>query len=211
MLLYRLTWTATTAAVALLGLAVTVGSVALSEPALATALLVIALVLARVHTLSATGGTPTPPEMAIAAGIGLGGLALFGLLELLGPVAWALIGVVAATAVPLLLRQPGRAVEVRQPGCDDPRGVGRADALSTDELCRAWRLSHAELASSSGAQRAELVRVRQRYLDALERHDPDGVARWLATTPGPDSDPRPFLTHPAGHGSRRDQRPDATA
>jgi hypothetical protein len=208
MLVYRLVWTAVTAAVTLLGLVVTGGSVALSEPALATALLVITLVLARVH---ASSTAPTAPEVPIATGIGLGGLAAFGLLELLGPVAWALIGVEAVTAVPLLLRQSGQAVDVRKSGCDDPRSPSPMDALTTDELCRAWRQSHVELASSSGPQRAEHVRLRQRYLDALERRDPDGVARWLATMPGPDSDPRPFLTHPANHGGRRDERPNPTA
>lgn len=209
---YRAAWIAGCVAVAVVGLTVTISAVAVSEPALAVVLLALALCAVRVHAMLRARGATAPVELRIIGGIALGGLAVFGLLELFGPVSLALLAVAVATAVPMLLRRqdhgPAGRSHGTRPDCTHPRDAVKTnklntDKLNTDELCTAWQLSHTSLASSTAdaEQHFHLARIRQHYLDALEERDPTGVARWLASSPGPDSDPRPYLTRPSGRRS----------
>jgi hypothetical protein len=67
--------------------------------------------------------------------------------------------------------------------------------LSTPELCLAWRRSYfALLDVPAGPGRCEIVRIRERLLDEIERRDRDGFTRWLATGARAGSDPGRYLT-----------------
>lgn len=65
---------------------------------------------------------------------------------------------------------------------------------STEEIAAGWVASHSLLrAASSPARRAYVAALRQAYLDELERRDPAGVRRWLASVPDASADPRHYL------------------
>lgn len=67
-------------------------------------------------------------------------------------------------------------------------------SLSTPELVRAWRLSFNLLFSApTTAARSEVVARRQQYLEELERRDPSGLQRWLASGARLSSDPGRYL------------------
>lgn len=73
-----------------------------------------------------------------------------------------------------------------------------ASTLSDTELCSAWQGSSREIewARKAGdpVQQAQLVAVRQGYLDELERRDPPGFDRWLEVSADSTSDPSTFFT-----------------
>jgi hypothetical protein len=59
----------------------------------------------------------------------------------------------------------------------------------------AWRYSYRALERATTHQaRALIAAQRQAYLDELERRDPTGVQRWLASGARAASDPTRFLT-----------------
>jgi hypothetical protein len=67
-------------------------------------------------------------------------------------------------------------------------------ALSTAELCLAWRRSYLELGElPAGPARDELVTHRQSMLDELERRDPAGFRRWLEAGARAGGDPGRYL------------------
>ena len=69
------------------------------------------------------------------------------------------------------------------------------EALSTPELCLAWRRSYLALLDvTSSPARCKIVRLRQCLLDELERRDPDGFTRWLDTGARAGSDPGRYLS-----------------
>ncbi len=71
------------------------------------------------------------------------------------------------------------------------------DALSTPQLCLAWRSSYLRLHRvTSSPATAQIVLVRQRMLDELERRDRAGFERWLSTGARADSDPSRYIGHP---------------
>jgi hypothetical protein len=82
--------------------------------------------------------------------------------------------------------------------CDSPAPAvppTPAHALPTDELCVAWRRSYLQLQRATDEQtRQQLIRVRQAYLDELERRDRSGFARWLHDGARAGSDPRRYLS-----------------
>ncbi|MGD7705037.1 hypothetical protein [Microlunatus sp. Y2014] len=64
-----------------------------------------------------------------------------------------------------------------------------AHDMSDQELSRAWRLSHDLLGRSTRpGERAELVALRQSYLDEFEQRHPTEFARWLHDNPTPADD-----------------------
>lgn len=74
-------------------------------------------------------------------------------------------------------------------------------SLSNDELCHAWRASHRALLMSHDAEvQSRIAAARGRYLDELQRRDPDGFERWLASGEAGSSDPGRYLTDPAVGG-----------
>jgi hypothetical protein len=68
------------------------------------------------------------------------------------------------------------------------------EALATAQLCLAWQRSYfALLDLPPGPAHDEIVRVRERLLDELERRDRDGFTRWLQTGPRAGSNPGHYL------------------
>lgn len=66
--------------------------------------------------------------------------------------------------------------------------------LTTPELVRAWRMSYNSLFSAeSTAALSAVVAQRQEYLEELERRDPAGLRRWLASGARAAGDPTRYL------------------
>ena len=66
--------------------------------------------------------------------------------------------------------------------------------LADGELCRIWRGSYsALLEAADAASAAQVVRVRQVYLDELDRRHRQAVSAWLASGPRPADGPERFL------------------
>jgi hypothetical protein len=101
---YEKAWRTATASAGLLGIATSSVLLALVEPGLTTAVMVITVagvhVEARMHAI----GARPPAEIANITRVVLTGIAVAGLLRLLGSVAWVLVGALAIAAVPLLRR-----------------------------------------------------------------------------------------------------------
>jgi hypothetical protein len=67
--------------------------------------------------------------------------------------------------------------------------------LTTGALCLAWRRSYVKLQQSTDEPtRQRVVRLREQYLDELERRDRAGFARWLGSGARAGSDPQRYLT-----------------
>lgn len=81
-----------------------------------------------------------------------------------------------------------------------PSCLPAVDGLTVPELCFAWRISFTALQriqrSRDMTSQAQLVAVRQRYLDELERRDPSGFQRWLYAGARPASDPSRYVRTP---------------
>jgi hypothetical protein len=74
---------------------------------------------------------------------------------------------------------------------DDVERIGQ---LTTSELCTAWITTGQHLRAASSPAALPLVRLRQLYLDELERRDPVGFNAWLSSSASAAGDPRRFLT-----------------
>lgn len=162
---------------------------------------------------SATGGGPPAAGFGRRAGVLAGAttvaglLALTGLVTLLGPTSGLVILTLLATVVLVWLwLRPGRPPS-RIGDTGAPRVARRPEraitplppqlapaALSTQELCLAWRRSYVALLDvPAGPARCEVIRLRGRLLDELERRDPAGFVRWLETGAHEGSDPSRYL------------------
>jgi hypothetical protein len=145
---------------------------------------------------------------------------LTGVVRLLGPASGIVILTLLLLAAPLAWpwlrgrygQPPVR--ENRAAGC--PEVVPAAEpplpltfeALSTPELCLAWRRSYLALLDvTSSRARWQIVRMRQCLLDELERRDRDGFTRWLDTGARAGSDPGRYLStgNPRTHPPVSDQ------
>jgi hypothetical protein len=100
--LYGRTWTTAAAAAAALGITTTFVLIAMAEPVFTTAVLVLSAAAAHVRARLTANGAQPPAEIAIVARVALAGIAVGGLLRLLGSVAWDVLAVLAIGAVPLL-------------------------------------------------------------------------------------------------------------
>jgi hypothetical protein len=60
------------------------------------------------------------------------------------------------------------------------RGAGGLDlrACTVEEIGAAWEMTTVLLGTAIGADKLRLVRIRQAYLDELDRRDPAGLAAW---------------------------------
>lgn len=66
--------------------------------------------------------------------------------------------------------------------------------MTIPQLCLTWQRTYFALYDlPAGAPRTEIVRLRERLLDEIERRDPDGFTRWLDTGARPGSDPGRYL------------------
>ena len=71
------------------------------------------------------------------------------------------------------------------------------EGLADGELCRVWRESYsALLEAADDATAAQVVRVRQAYLDELDRRHQRAMSAWLASGPRPGTGPERFLQVP---------------
>lgn len=86
--------------------------------------------------------------------------------------------------------EPDRVSLIRQ-----LRAEESPDAMSDDELCRAWQASFTLLQRAGSPADLSLVAARRAgYLDEIQRRDPDGFQRWMASGARAGSDPRRFLS-----------------
>jgi hypothetical protein len=104
----------------------------------------------------------------------------------------------AGGAAPLGARPQATSWPVSGSGTRADAGAARLSApvteLPTAALGREWLLTTAALSGRLEATaRESIVRRRQEALDELERRDPEGFTRWLATGPAPGSDPAVFV------------------
>ena len=68
-------------------------------------------------------------------------------------------------------------------------------SLSTQQLCLAWQRTYfALLDLPAGPPHSEVVALRGRLLDEIERRDPPGFTRWLGTDARASSNPGRYLT-----------------
>ena len=165
----------------------------------------------RVH---APSPVPVPVRrdllVGAAAGTPLTMLLLIGLVNLGGVAGAVLLGLLLAASPPatrlVRSRLAGRRTPAAEPsGADDttvpapvtaPRRVTcpPADGLTTAQLCQAWRVSFTALDTlEQPEERVQLVQRRQEYLDALERRDPHGFARWIGLGARAASDPGRYV------------------
>lgn len=71
------------------------------------------------------------------------------------------------------------------------------EGLADGELCRVWRGSYSALLEApDAATAAQVVRVRQAYLDELDRRHERAMSAWLASGPRPATGPERFLQAP---------------
>jgi hypothetical protein len=142
----------------------------------------------------ATTGSGRPTGLRAGAATCAGGLVLTGVVRLLGPSSGIVILTLLLLATPLAWSWPRRrygrpaARGNRAAGCPEVVPAAESpppltfEALSTPELCLAWRRSYlALLDATSYPARCGIVHMRECLLDELERRDHDGFTRWLAT------------------------------
>jgi len=88
----------------------------------------------------------------------------------------------------------GRAARAASVAPEPVLDQAAVSALSTSEVCLAWRRSYLELMrATDDPARQAVVRLRREYLDELERRDREGFARWLGSGARAGSDPQRYL------------------
>lgn len=197
---YRVVWCGVGALLAAPGL---VAAVLLSRPAtLLIAFFVIGAATTGVavgfgttfgNATAETGGRLRQAMLAGALVAGIG-LAMSGLVRLLGSAAVLLFLLVLATSPPVvsrLFRKRGARSK------DRSAGALQARELTTAELCRQWQDSYQALREAPTlALRLQIIEAREHCLDELERRNPDGLQAWLASAASAAGDPSRFLTGP---------------
>jgi hypothetical protein len=93
-----------------------------------------------------------------------------------------------------LLRAAQRPHQVTPPPSQVPCAAPVPADLSTPELCLAWQRTYLVLLDvSADTPRDNIVALRGRLLDEIERRDPAGFTRWLETGARAGSDPGQYL------------------
>jgi hypothetical protein len=144
-------------------------------------------------------------SLAVGTRVGACTVALMSLASALPTLAWPLIALCLGTSPPVLRRVRGAVRSTR----DSRRRRERAmveeavwwgmlarevEGLADGELCRVWRDSYSALLEAADtATAAEFVRVRQAYLDELDRRHQQAMSAWLASGPRPATGPERFL------------------
>jgi hypothetical protein len=188
---YRLLWSASCGLVGVLGLAAGIFLLPaeLMFPLLFLATLVASTVVA--CAWSKTGETTTSARMGraavlwvtvVAALVACAGSTI--LLGGAGPGLMVVLGLTSPPAVRWCGRRLGRI----------PDRIRGRNALTTAELCKQWQDSYEALrVAATAAARLRIVETRQRYLDELERRDPNGLRAWLGDSASAAGDPSRFL------------------
>jgi hypothetical protein len=68
-------------------------------------------------------------------------------------------------------------------------------SLTTAQLCAALQRSYHTTNNPPGQTEWMRLLMREQLLDEIERRDPTGFNRWLATAPCPGDEPSRYLTH----------------
>jgi hypothetical protein len=145
---------------------------------------------------------------SVGSRTGAGMVALASLASALLTLAWPLLALCLGTS-PFVLRRVRDAVRSTS---ESRRRRERApteeaawwgllarevEGLADGELCRVWRGSYsALLEAADAATAAQVVRVRQAYLDELDRRHQQAMSEWLASGPRPATGPERFLQAP---------------
>ncbi len=221
--MYRHGWLVFGAVFAVIG---STGLLVVSPPAFCGTFLAFAAVGAVVSFLAPGKwwAQPTPRARRVAKGaliLATAGTGFVGLALGLGVGAVLLLLVIAASSPYTLSaygrwirNDPGASAAVLAawaPGVPWPAPDWRSplpgpdlQRMSTQDLCQAWCASYLVLSERSGEQgtKAVLAAVeeRQRYLDELERRNPEGLAAWLAVDGRVASNPASYLTERRTYG-----------
>ncbi|ELB92749.1 hypothetical protein Rwratislav_12393 [Rhodococcus wratislaviensis IFP 2016] len=213
---YRILWWVVTVPLGLVGFAVAIFTVhpdVLVSAAFAAAVTgggLTAMVADSSATATATPRSSLPTAALNAATAGAILISIVGLIALSGAAAVPLVLVLTVTARPVArrLRRWPPLAQLLTPkpsaSCDPdvltapgslPAPPPACAELSDDALCRGWRTSFAKLQNTASVtDRLRLARIRQQYLDEIERRDPQGFAAWFTTGARAGSDPSKFLT-----------------
>lgn len=148
----------------------------------------------------------------------LSGLAVLGLFVSIGVATNALMALLVAGSPPALERyrryrrrwpaltggNPERPITAHGgsgtlgstvPGFSSEASRRRMQAMTVEQLCRAWRDSYTALQGCRDAGgRVRLLDARQQYLDEMERRDPAAFELWLSTGARAAGDPSKYRT-----------------
>lgn len=152
------------------------------------------------------GPTRSPIRAAGRAGAaaGVGGLAVTGLWVLTGPATIPIVAAVALVGAALVLRRHVLARRWRTATSASAPAVADVvpavwAAMSTADLCQHWRISFTLLRSvTDPRQREAIAASRRQLLDELERRDPEGFARFLASRSPADCYPAHYVRNTPG-------------
>jgi hypothetical protein len=184
------------------GVVAAIGGISLGGSALAA--IVLAAVVSGCLAAGIAHETPScerpPVEVAWRAAVATVGVLLGGnglVVVAGGAITSGLVGaVVLAVGVRWAVRASGRPRRSGVVAAVVPLSLpGDVRSLSVPELGREWVRTSAVLREvHDPAVRQGLVRRRQEALDELERRDPAGFARWLASGATVDDDPTVYVT-----------------
>jgi hypothetical protein len=113
---------------------------------------------------------------------------------LLGVAAWAIRRLRCDGARPHHMPKPAAPAATSSSGPAQSNCRLTLDKLSTAQLCTALRRSYQPSACLPEVTDWTRVQIRGYLLDEIERRDPEGFARWMASTPQPGSDPSGHLS-----------------
>jgi hypothetical protein len=99
----------------------------------------------------------------------------------------------SSSPLPVALMTPVRSPTAH--ACAEPDGdASMVAAMTTSELCVAWRISYTALQHSRiPREQARWVTLRQAYLDEIEARSPTALTAWLASGARAASNPSRFL------------------
>jgi hypothetical protein len=152
-------------------------------------------------------------SLAVGTRTGACTVALMSLASALPTLAWPLLALCLCTSPSVLHRVRGavrRTSESRRrrerAPVEEAAWWGmlarEVEGLADGELCRVWRDSYSALLEAADtATAAQVVRVRQAYLDELDRRHQRAMSAWLASGPRPATGPERFLQVPRGRDS----------
>lgn len=195
--------------IAMVGSALGVGfSVLMWGPVTVTvAFAVLTCALAGTLLLATPGPTRVRRTLAFAAEVSAGLVALFALAVVSAGVALLAALCVAASSPPCVRRvrravapepapPPQEAAPPRPRTRPEPLQEVPApiECLSNAELCLAWRRSYTALTkAATTSERLEVVSLRQRYIEEMDRRNPRAMESWLASGARAASAPDRFL------------------
>ena len=125
---YGKAWKTVVMSAGLLGVTTSLVLIAMVEPAFSIAVLVLSAAVAHVQARVRANGVRPSAELTNILRIVLAGIAIAGLLRLLGSVAWALVTAIALGAVPLLRQKSRRGPAHEMSTCVDSVPILHLDA-----------------------------------------------------------------------------------